>query len=118
MGERKNFQITARVVKYMLQQDFYFGSDYVYYDGLFSFKRHVKIGRASNIRAVFQCQKKCKLLYVDRSSEKIKLTQCIEHDGVTIIGFQEMLIPVLSFYVQNKASNYVNCLLFRPGDQK
>ena len=55
MGERKNFQITARVVKYMLQQDFYFGSDYVYYDGLFSFKRHVKIGRASNIRAVFQC---------------------------------------------------------------
>ena len=84
-----------------------------YYDGLFSFQRHVKIGRA-----VFQCQKKCKLLYVDRSSEKIKLTQCIEHDGRTIIGFQEMLIPVLSFYVQNKASNYVNCLLFRPGDQK
>ena len=50
--------------------------------------------------------------------KKIKLTQCIEHDGRTIIGFQEMLMPVLSFYVQNKASNYVNCLLFRPGDQK
>ena len=39
--------------------------------------------------------------------KKIKLTQCIEHDDRMIDGFQEMLlIPSLSFYVQNKASNY------------
>ena len=39
--------------------------------------------------------------------KKIKLTQYIENDDRMIDGFQEMLlIPSLSFYVQNKASNY------------
>ena len=38
--------------------------------------------------------------------KKIKLTQYIEHDDRMIDGLQEMLlIPALSFYVQNKASN-------------
>ena len=36
--------------------------------------------------------------------KKIKLTQYIENDDRMIDGFQEMLlIPALSFYVQNKA---------------
>ena len=86
--------------------------------GYFLLKDMLKLAGQAIYEQCFNVRKKCKLLYVDRSSEKIKLTQCIEHDGRMIDGFQEMLIPVLSFYVQNKASNYVNCLLFRPGDQK